>query len=74
MDLLNFLKITEITISILLIFIILIQNKNAWLNLSTMSSQAWAITKRWPEKVLHYTTIILGSLFIANSLILSILY
>jgi protein translocase SecG subunit len=73
MDIIAFLKVTEIVISILLMFVILIQNKNAWLNLSTMSSSAWAITKRWPEKVLHYTTIILGSLFVANSLILSIL-
>ncbi len=73
MGIVEFLKITEAVISILLIFVILIQNKNAGLNLSTMSSAAWAITKRWPEKVLHYTTVILWSLFVANSLILFIL-
>jgi preprotein translocase subunit SecG len=35
-----------------------------------MSSWAWEITKRWAEKVLHNTTIILWTIFILNSLVL----
>jgi len=67
------LKIAEIIISILLIAIILIQNKNVSLNLSTMSGGMGSVTKRGPEKVMHNITIVLGVLFIANSLALFIL-
>jgi preprotein translocase subunit SecG len=42
----SFLQIFEVIVSLLLIFVVLIQNKNAGLNLSTMSSSAGAITKR----------------------------
>ena len=64
------LKFTQIIISILLIFIILVQTKNVSLNLTSMSSGMWTITKRWPEKILHNTTIILWTIFIVNSLAL----
>ena len=64
------LKIIEIIFSILLIFIILIQNKNVSLNLSSMGWWMWSITKRWPEKILHNITIILWTTFIINSLAL----
>ncbi len=69
----DFLIIFEIIVSVLLIFVILVQNKNAGLNLTTMSSSAWAITKRGPEKVLHITTIVLWTLFVVNSLLLFVL-
>ncbi len=69
----SFLQYFEVVVSILLIFVVLVQNKNAGLNLSTMSSSAGAITKRGPEKVLHVTTIILWTLFVVNSLLLFIL-
>gem|GEM_PF-5451191 len=36
----DFLIIFEIIVSVLLIFVILVQNKNAGLNLTTMSSSA----------------------------------
>lgn len=61
---------SEIIISILLIFIVLIQNKSAGLNLSTMSSSMWETTRRWPEKVLHNATIIIWTLFILNGIAL----
>jgi protein translocase SecG subunit len=70
---LEFLKFSEIVISILLIFIILIQNKNVSLNLTSMSGWMWTITKRWPEKIIHNITIILWVLFILNSLTLVII-
>jgi protein translocase SecG subunit len=67
---LQFLYFWEVIISLLLIAVVLIQNKNVSLNLSTMSGGMWAITKRWPEKVLHNVTVILGTLFILNSVVL----
>lgn len=70
---LDILKFIEVIISVLLMFIILIQNKNVSLNLSSMSSWMWTITKRWPEKIIHNTTIILWIIFIINSLILFLL-
>lgn len=67
---LEILKISEIVLSILVIFIVLIQNKNVSLNLSNMSGWMAPIQKRWPEKILQNTTIILWVLWILNSLLL----
>lgn len=69
----DFLKLTELVISILLVFVILVQNKNVSLNLSSMSGWMWEITKRWPEKIMHNITIVLWVLFILNSLILIVI-
>lgn len=69
----DFLKYTEIVISVLLIFSVLIQNKNVTLSLSDMSGWMWEITKRWPEKILQNLTIILWVFFIVNSLALYLL-
>jgi protein translocase SecG subunit len=70
---LDVLKFAEIIVAILLIFFVLIQNKNVSLNLSSMSWWMWAITKRGPEKVLHNITIILWVFFILNSIALFLL-
>jgi len=70
---LEMLKFTEIIISVLIIFFVLIQNKNVSLNLSSMSWWMGEVTKRWPEKILHNITVILWTLFIANSLALYLL-
>ncbi len=59
-------------ISILLTIVILLQNTNVSLNLSSMSSDAWEITKRWPEKILQNTTIILAVAFIVVAVLLFI--
>lgn len=64
------LTITLIVVCVLLIIIVLIQNKNVSLNLSSMWGGMWTVTKRWWEKVLHITTIVLGTLFVVNSLLL----
>lgn len=70
---LNFLNVLEIIIAILLVFIILVQNKNVTLNLSSMGGWMWPITKRGPEKFFQTATIVLGTLFILNSILLFIL-
>lgn len=67
---LEILKISEVIISVLLIIVVLIQNKNVTLNLTSMWGGMWEVTKRWAEKVLHNATIILWTLFILNSLAL----
>lgn len=64
---------TEIIISILLIIIVLIQNKWTNLNLASMSGWMNEITRRWPEKILHNITIILWTLFVFNSIALYVL-
>ncbi len=65
---LQLLNISEIIICILLIAVVLLQNKNVSLNLSSMGGWMWPVTKRWPEKILNNITIVLGALFILNSL------
>ena len=70
---LSALQIVEVVLAILLIAVVLIQNKNVTLNLTSMSGGMGPVTKRGPEKVLHNATIILGSLFVLNSLTLFIL-
>lgn len=63
----------EVIIAILLSIIILIQNKNVSLNLSSMSGWTGTNTRRWPEKILHNLTIFLAILFIANSTLLFVI-
>ncbi len=67
------LKITQVIIWILLIFIVLIQNKNVSLNLASMWGGMGAVTKRGPEKVLFQITVVLGVLFIVNSIAYTLL-
>lgn len=69
----DILKFSEIVIAILLIVVVLVQNKNVSLNLSDMSNWMWEVTKRWPEKILQNATIILWVLFVLNSLALFLL-
>lgn len=67
---LEILKVSEIVISVLLILVVLIQNKNVSLNLSSMSWGMAPIQKRGPEKILQNITIVLWALFTINSLVL----
>lgn len=64
------LNITLVIISVLLIVVVLIQNKNVTLNLTSMWGWMGSVTKRGGEKVLHITTIVLGTLFTLNALVL----
>jgi len=66
-------QIAEIAIAIAIIFVVLVQNKNVTLNLSSMSGGMGSVTKRGPEKVLHNVTIVLGAVFILNSLLLFVM-
>jgi len=66
----HYLTIAEVIIGILLISVILIQNKQVALNLTSMGWGMWEVTKRGPDKVLHNTTIFLGALFVIISILL----
>jgi len=66
----EYLKIIEVIIGVLLIAVILIQNKNVSLNLASMGGWMGEVTRRWSDKVLHNTTVVLGSLFIIISILL----
>lgn len=68
---LEILKISEIIICVLLVLIVLIQNKNVSLNLSSMAWWMTPVQKRGPEKVLQNTTIVLWVLFVVNSILLA---
>lgn len=70
----NFLTIAQVIISILLIGVILIQNKNVSLNLTSMWWGMGQVTKRWNEKVLHIATIVLGTLFTLNCVLFFIFW
>lgn len=73
MIMLNILQYIEITVAILLCLVVLVQSKNVSLNLSSMSGGMDTITKRGPEKILQNATIILGALFIINSILLYVI-
>lgn len=68
-----FMQILEIILAIAIIVVVLIQNKNVTLNLTSMSGGMGQATKRGPEKVLHNATILIGGLFILNSLLLFVM-
>jgi len=67
---LDLLKFVEIFVAVVLIFFVLIQNKNVSLNLSSMSWWMGEVNKRWPEKAMHNITIALWTIFILNSVAL----
>lgn len=71
---LEVLNVTEVIFAVALIFMILIQQKSVTLNLSSMWGWMGAVTKRWPEKVLHNLTIFLATCFTINSLLFFLLY
>lgn len=70
---LDYLKIFEVVVAVLLIFTVLIQNKSVSLNLTNMSGWMAQVKKRGPEKVLHVATIVLGAIFVINSIALFVL-
>lgn len=69
----EYLKIVEVIVSILLIFVILIQNKSVSLNLTNMSGWMNQVKKRWPEKVLHIATIVLWTIFVLIAIVLFVM-
>jgi len=69
----EYLKIFEIIIALLLIFVVLIQNKSVSLNLTSMSGWMNQVKKRWPEKVLHNATIVLWTIFVLVAIALFVI-
>ena len=66
----QYLTMAEVIIWVLLIAVILIQNKNVSLNLTSMGWWMGEVTRRWSDKVLHNTTVLLWTLFIGISVLL----
>ncbi len=65
----SWIKISQIVISILLIIVILLQNKGAALGSVFGGNSAVFLTKRGIEKKLFTLTIVLAVLFFANSVL-----
>jgi len=57
----------QLVISVLLIVVILLQQKGSGLSATFGGSGGFHASKRGAEKVLHYATIIFATLFILNS-------
>jgi len=64
----KFLLITQVIISILLSFLVLIQGKDEGFA-SSGGGGSFKMTKRGPEKVIYIATIVLGILFLVNALL-----
>ncbi len=60
--------ISQVTISLLLIFIILVQGKDEGFTAS-WGSQSFQATRRGPEKVIYRATVLLVTLFLINALL-----
>ncbi len=58
-------KIVEIVLAVLLMIIILIQQKGSNLGAAFGGDTEFYRTKRGPEKILHIITVVLGALFLA---------
>ena len=69
----GYLKIFEVIIAVLLIFVVLIQNKSVSLNLTNMSWWMNQVKKRGPEKVLHITTVVLWTIFVLIAIALFVI-
>lgn len=65
------LLISQITISILLSLLILIQGKDEGFTASS-GSQGFHVTRRGPEKVIFNATIVLAVLFLINALLFAV--
>ena len=63
------LKISQMILSFLLAFFILIQHKSASLSITNFGGENTKYERRGPEKTLHMTTVILGILFTLNAIV-----
>jgi protein translocase SecG subunit len=61
------LLITQVIISVILMFLILVQNKDEGFT-ARGGGGSFKMTKRGPEKVIFITTGVFGVLFLANAL------
>lgn len=63
------LLITHVVISVLLVMVIMMQNKDAGLSAVMGGGEGFKATKRGPEKILFRITVVLGILFLLNGLL-----
>jgi len=63
------LKIIEIIASVILVILILLQQKSSGLSLTTFSENFWKFERRWPEKVLYNATILVWVIFVLNTFV-----
>ena len=65
------LQYIEVILAVVLVFLILIQNKNAWLSAALAWNTVGSVVtqKRWSEQFLHTATIIVWALFFINSFV-----
>ncbi len=59
---------TQVTISILLILLIIMQNKDGGLSAVMGGGESFQATKRGAEKVIFHATVVLAGLFMLNAL------
>ena len=62
--------IIQVIVSILLIILILVQNKDGGLSAVFGGGESFQSVKRGPEKVIYYATVILAVLFMLNALVI----
>ncbi|OIO53547.1 preprotein translocase subunit SecG [Candidatus Peregrinibacteria bacterium CG08_land_8_20_14_0_20_41_10] len=63
------LPITQVILSLALIFAILLQHRGAGLSLTFGGTSNSYASRRGIEKILHYATIVLAGLFTLNSIL-----
>jgi len=63
------LKIADVVLALLLIVLVLLQPGSTGLSLNSMTQAAGKFEKRGAEKTLHIATIVVGTLFIAVSVL-----
>lgn len=69
----NILLIVQVIISVLLMILILAQNKDGGLSAVMGGGQSFRSVKRGAEKIIYRGTVILAILFIANALFVALL-
>jgi protein translocase SecG subunit len=60
----------QVIVSILLIIVILMQNKDAGLGTAFGGGESFQAVKRGPEKFIHISTIVLAAIFMLNALLI----
>ncbi len=67
------LLITQVTIAVLLMVLILTQNKEGGLGAVMGGSQSFRPTRRGAEKVIFMATIVLSTLFLVNAALFAVI-
>ncbi|MBU0578107.1 preprotein translocase subunit SecG [Patescibacteria group bacterium] len=66
----NIILIIQVVISILLIILVLVQNKDGGLSAVFGGGESFQSTKRGPEKFIYNATIVLGAAFMINAILI----